>query len=186
MDSKQKDIKEFSINLSLRMFNLNKAPSLIESVAHLMNDEWPKNLQHRIDKITKDLSNNDGFPLHLIITTSFIPINNENKTIDKKYLYVIGHGKLTKSHHVKHGYTGIIYDVVIDKKFRGLKLGNKLLLELEKLALKNGFSYLYLSTHSAINFYKKLGYKQRVGTIISDLRKNSNRLNETQIKKLEK
>ena len=37
-------------------------------------------------------------------------------------IYVIGHAKLTKSHNVKHGFTRIIYDVVIDKRFRGQSL----------------------------------------------------------------
>ena len=175
----------FSVNVSLQILNLKDYPQALPSAARLQCAEWGKSEQNRIDRIKRDLENPSDFPLHLIISTMPTPSNNENKKLDPKSLFVIGHAKMSKSHHVKHGYSGIVYDVVIDQRFRGLGLGYKLMLKMEEVALQNGITYLYLSTHSAVSFYEKLGYKQRAGDIISDLRSNAKRLNSSQIKKLE-
>ena len=45
-------------------------PQLVESYSKIMNEEWPRNLKKE-DKIQRHCSNKDGFPYHLVITTSF-------------------------------------------------------------------------------------------------------------------
>ena len=48
----------------------------------------------------------------------------------------------------------------VKKEYRGTGLGTKLVLEIEKYALNNGFSIAILSAEiAAIKFYQKLGYE---------------------------
>ena len=56
-----------------------------------------------------------------------------------------------------------MYRASVDESFRGLKIGQKLVKELEKVAKQNGYNKMYLITGCAqvpaIKLYEKLGFQ---------------------------
>ena len=87
---------------------------------------------------------------------------------DNHYIYFIkfenniaGMGTLLIENKIIHnfGKVGHIEDIVIDYKFRGLGLGNKLINYLINLANKNNCYKVILNCNSKVeSFYKKCGF----------------------------
>ena len=85
-----------------------------------------------------------------------------------------------------NGYTGALYAnkstlenyfdgevsiLIVDKNFRGQKIGEKLLLEVFKMAKKDNMKNLQILTDESCNyhFYEKCGCKKIYETIIEDI-----------------
>lgn len=76
---------------------------------------------------------------------------------------VMGHVRLTPSISIQNDVEGsapcgILTSVVVDVSMRGKGIGQLMMQEIEKTALKKGYCQLYLWTYDAVDFYRKLGY----------------------------
>jgi len=122
--------------------------------AQLLVDEWGGRLDARQE--------------HIENSTCFVLLVGGEEDV------IVGHAELKRgetitsldtigatAHQQQHqGGIGIVTSVVIAPKYRGKGHGLRLMLQVEKVAAEQfNYSYLYLWTSDAVDFYKKLGYR---------------------------
>ena len=75
---------------------------------------------------------------------------------------VIGFGSVVIFFKTRGNHQGIIEDVVVDKKYRKKFVGSLIVNKLIKLAKnKKCYKVVLQSNKKSLNFYKKLGFKQK-------------------------
>ncbi|XP_055336278.1 N-alpha-acetyltransferase 80-like [Paramacrobiotus metropolitanus] len=124
---------------------LHNHPEFVEPCALLLNDEWKKSLQTRIEMLEKS---SDNLPLSIILV---------EKASDGTLVRVVGHARLLSVPGRPEGC--FLEAVVIDKACRGKGYGRLLMEGAENHARRKGFSEMYLSAQDARTFYEKLGYE---------------------------
>jgi GNAT superfamily N-acetyltransferase len=92
------------------------------------------------------------------ISEENIPLNILLKSDDDKII-----GGLQGNHNAQWLYINSLW---VDEIYRGKGYGRKMMLTVEKEALKRGVTKSYLQTKHALGFYQKLGYE--VFTVIEN------------------
>lgn len=143
-----------------------KNENILRKCSLILYNYWGGNLNNRYNSLLYQsnsyiLTSNDLFLGHCKLTPISRGLNN-----------LFGISKC-----------GIITSVIIDPIYHKKGYGSILMKKLEEIALKQGYSYLYLWTNDAKDFYLKIGYQltERVNEFISAL----NKLDTSSISKLE-
>jgi len=130
-------------------------PKDIKKIGELMNEEFSKPPFNEKSNL-KDILKSIRF-FHKIGT---IKIVVENKEIVGVIIF--------KQEQYWEGPSILIEDLAVRKDFQKKGIGKLLMNDLEKYAKRKKINSIYFLTHkksSAIQFYKKLGYKHRPNTV---------------------
>jgi len=159
------------------------AVRLVDLSARLLEEQWPRGAPYREKLVQKgsgrralrhDEDGEEGvdnksctywLPCSYLLVGHPPPGRDDEE--GRRDGFLAGHGRLTECFEGScgGGNAAAATFVMIDPKSRGRGLGRVLMGLLEDEAVRLGYHYLYLWTHTAVPFYEKLGYAatERVG-----------------------
>jgi GNAT superfamily N-acetyltransferase len=126
----------------------NKAsPDILDTVAIWLSQQWPRggNAAFYLDKITEDKGSDSMCPC------SFILMKHGATT-------PVGHGRVLDCFE-NSGARAAAFTYIIAKP-QGNGHGRILMQQLERACRDQNYHYVYVWTHTAIEFYKKCGYHE--------------------------
>jgi GNAT superfamily N-acetyltransferase len=126
----------------------NQAPTyVLETVAVWLSKQWPRggNAVFYLDKITEDGSSKNS-----MCPCSFILMKDGTTPV--------GHGRVLDCFE-NSGARAAAFTYIIAKP-QGHGHGRILMQQLERACLAQNYHYVYVWTHTAIEFYKKCGYHE--------------------------
>ncbi|KAK3931776.1 N-alpha-acetyltransferase 80 [Frankliniella fusca] len=121
---------------------LHQYPEFTFQCATLLNLEWPRSRQARLNSLWSCSKN---FPVAMVLVQSDVR-------------QTVGFCKISLIPSQKHSC--FVESVVIHPDMRGKGLGSLLMKKLEEYVLSRKLQILYLSTLGQEKFYKKLGYDE--------------------------
>lgn len=130
---------------------------LVDQTAELLALEWPsQGVEFRVKQLEEQVApkgtRNSSFSCSFLLT-------------DADLREVYGHVMVKNAPSRSDGNTAILFSLVVRDDMRGLGIGRELIGLLEKKIVNPPFNvtYLYLYTHTAEEFYRKLGYVSTEG-----------------------
>jgi GNAT superfamily N-acetyltransferase len=126
--------------------------ALVEDTTAMLMAQWP------LKDGPADYTNKVIHPMpgvEFFLPTSYLLIRRGSEECDCE---CVGHGRLTECFEGAGGRAAAATYILIKESERGFGLGRILMSLLEREAERLGYHYVYLWTHQAVPFYKKLGY----------------------------
>jgi GNAT superfamily N-acetyltransferase len=126
--------------------------ALVDDTTAMLMAQWPLNdgPGDYKNKVIHPMPGVDFF-----LPTSYLLIRRGSEECDCE---CVGHGRLTECFEGAGGRAAAATYILIKETERGFGLGRILMSLLEREAERLGYHYVYLWTHQAVPFYKKLGY----------------------------
>lgn len=144
-------------SLSYQSNRFDNDEYLLHEASDMMSNQWPRGGSSQ-DYLKKILSSHNGLPASYLLVREDDLIESDNST--KVCRTLIGHARLTECFEGLAGSATAATYVIVKDSFRGMAYGSDLMKLLEEESVRLGYHYVYLWTHTAIDFYKKLGYQE--------------------------
>lgn len=134
----------------------------LHETAAMLSTQWSRGGSPQ-DYFTKITMNHHGLPAsYLLVREQKEEHGGSNddgiSTTTTTTTTVLGHGRLTECFESMLGNTVAATYIVIAPASRRSGYGSCLMTLLEAEAVRLGYHYMYLWTHKAVDFYKRLGY----------------------------
>jgi len=125
-----------------KFFPLHKHRNLITDCCRLLNSTWPVSPTYRTQTLERSC---DNFPTSLVYMDTSVDPHK-----------MLGHIRLRRIFERKDAL--MLTSVIVDKGLRGKKIGLQMMEDCEKWAHKRGFTAFYLTSSTAVGFYRKCGF----------------------------